>query len=340
MNELQIAIFGAGHLGKIHARLLKSLPGVHATIVETDELARRWIERELQLPTCEQLQDIGGAIDGAIIVTPTSTHYDIAADLIDRGMHVFVEKPLCATAAKARSLCELAERNGVTVQVGHVERFNPAFIAATDQLPPVHYVECNRLTSYPIRATDVSVVLDLMIHDIDLVLSLMRSPVRRVDAQGTRTIGPYADSAVAWLEFENGTRACLKASRVCNRPERSMNLWHPSGQTFIDLGGRQAERMVAAADAATTLRSLTPDGFAAARDEMFQRYLPVTDIAIGESNAILKEQEEFVACIRGDQFPSVSGRDGLAAVEVAEWIENEISDFSTRSVSPKIASAA
>ena len=251
---------------------------------------------------------------------PTQTHYEIASELLENGIHVFVEKPICSDRATSLALCELAERNGLVLQVGHVERFNPAFVAARHELKGVKHIECTRHTPYTFRATDVSVVLDLMIHDIDLVLSTIQSDVTKVNATATTTIGPHHDSAVAWLEFANGSTACLKASRVSHIADRSMNCIRENGTVIVNFAEQSVQAVCPIDDVAAKVTELSHDEKMTAKEEMFEKWLPVNDLVVTPSNAILEEQKEFVQCINDEHFPTVSGRDGLAAVQVAEAI--------------------
>ena len=329
MDQKNVAVIGAGHLGKIHAKLLKTIEGVNPFVVEPLIDARRHVETELGIPCFETVAGIGQPLDGAIVVTPTQTHFDIAKSLIQSGCHLFVEKPICADAKSSLELCELAERNERVLQVGHVERFNPAYVAARPLLNNVRLMECTRHTPYTFRATDVSVVQDLMIHDIDLVLSTIGSKVVDVRATGSRTIGPHWDSAVAWIEFENGAQACLRASRISNSPNRSMQCMLSKGQVNVDFATQKVECMQPVENLQVRLSELSLEQQATAREEMFEKWLPVTQVEVTPQNAILEEQKEFIACLNDEAYPTVSGRDGLAAVEVAEWVMQSLETVSS-----------
>ena len=324
MNKKNIAVIGAGHLGKIHAKLLATVDGVQPHVVETDPTAREFIESNIGIPTFETTDSIEADLDGAIVVTPTETHFDVCSRLIEQGCNLLVEKPICADAASSRVLCEIAEQNNRVLQVGHVERFNPAFVAARPQLKDVRYWECTRYTPYTFRATDVSVVMDLMIHDIDLVLSAIDSDVLSVRATGAAVVGPHPDVATAWLEFSNGARACLKASRCSPVANRSMQVQTADGMLDVDFAGQSVRRMDTSTNLQEAFAKLSQEEKGVAREEMFQKWLPVSDLELSPQNAILEEQKEFVRCLDGNQSPTVSGRDGLAAVEVAERILAEI----------------
>lgn len=320
MEIRTVAVIGAGHLGKIHAKLLKTVAGVQPFVVEPDPAARQFVADELGLPVFESVEAIRQRLDGAIVVTPTATHFDVARHLIESGCHLLVEKPICADADSSRRLCELAEEHERLLQVGHVERFNPAFVAARPFLREVVHVECNRHTPYTFRATDVSVVQDLMIHDIDLLLSVIPSEVVHVSATGTRLIGPHWDTAVAWLEFANGTKARLSASRVSPAPERKLHAQLPHGWVDIDFAGQAVTVGQVVDNARARLDQLNGQQQQTAREEMFEKWLPMKSVEVTPQNAILEEQKEFVAALNGQGTPTVSGRDGLAAVEVAEQV--------------------
>ncbi|MEC9094683.1 MAG: Gfo/Idh/MocA family oxidoreductase [Planctomycetota bacterium] len=320
MKETNSAVIGAGHLGKIHAKLLGTIEGVKPLVVETDEMARAFVESELGIPTLESIDDLPAGLEGVIVVTPTATHYDIASEMVSRGCHLLVEKPVCADATSSAQLCEMAERQKRVLQVGHVERFNPAFVAAKPFMSNVKLVECTRFTPYTFRATDVSVIHDLMIHDIDLLLSIMQSDVISVSATGNSIIGPQLDSATAWIEFADGTKACLKSSRCSHVADRSMRVETSRGYVNVDFANQTVETMTAIEGVREPLNQLSRKEKEIAKKEMFEKWLPVENVLVSPQNAILEEQKEFVHCINRSQQPTVTGRDGLAAVELAEKI--------------------
>ena len=320
-----IAVVGAGYLGKIHVKLLSSLEGVQAFVVEPNQESRTKISEEFQVSTYADLESVTEELDGAILVTPTETHFEVARKLLDRGCHLLVEKPICATSQEARKLCSFADVKGRVLQVGHVERFNPAFVAAQDLIQQPTYIESTRNTPYSFRATDVSVVLDLMIHDLDLVLSLAQSNVKEVRATGTTVIGPHADVATAWVDFENGCSAKLTASRCSYDGTRGMEVWTEQGQVKIDFATQTVKSMQPVSDIQSIASyATTPGEVQTAKEAMFDRWLPVADVQVEPHNAILEEQKEFIRCIEGNSSPTVSGYDGLSAVKLAEQIADQI----------------
>ena len=322
MKTKKIAVVGAGHLGRIHAKLAASIESIEPVVVEPSSDARAFIEKEHGIPTVESLDQIDGVLDGGIVVTPTQTHFSVAADLLDRGCHLLLEKPICADGASATDLCERASQLGRTLQVGHVERFNPAFVAARPLIHQPKYIETTRLTPYSFRATDVSVILDLMIHDIDLVLSMVKSKVLSIQAVGTSVVGPHLAMAKAWLEFNNGTVACLTASRCSYTSQRAMQVMTAEKHLHIDLAGQTVNAVTPVEGLADQLRGITsPEEVQAAKDGMFEKWLPIEAVTVTPQNAILAEQLEFVRCIETGDEPTVTGWDGRDALLIAEQLE-------------------
>ena len=262
-------------------------------------------------------------IDAAVIAAPTSLHYAIARDFLEAGVPLLVEKPLCATQAEAEELVAAARRRKVVLQVGHVERFNPAFQAAAGQLADPKYIEAVRATGVTFRSTDVGVVLDLMIHDIDLVLSLVHSPLCKVDALGVSVLGGHEDVANARLEFECGCVANLSASRVSYEPLRRMQVWSARAFAGIDFAGRTATLV---RPSETLLRrrfraeGLTPEGIEHYRQHFAEEHLPREQLTLDAVDALALELDDFIASIRTPREPRVSGEAGRDALAVAEQI--------------------
>ena len=325
MTNKKIAVVGAGHLGRIHAKLVSSIENVDAVVVEPAEASRRNIESEFGLTTFADLSELDFELDGAIVVTPTDTHFDVATQLLESNCHLLVEKPICGTSEESKQLCELAEGKKRVLQVGHVERFNPAFVAAKNSLNHPKYIETVRNTPFTFRATDVSVIKDLMIHDIDLVLSIVNSPVASVSATGTAVVGPNYDMAKAWVEFENGCVACLTASRCSYVGDRSMQAVTQNGHVSVDFAKQLVKTVTPVPSASARLNAIsTYEEKMRAKDQMFEKWLPVTEEKVTPQNAILAEQTEFLNCIETGSRPTVSGWDGFAAVQLADQIETAI----------------
>src|SRR5262245_458125 len=235
MSALRLGVIGVGHLGKEHARILSGLPGVvlagaaDVNAAQAETVARRCATKAY--PDYRPLLDV---IDAAVIAVPTSQHHAVAGDVLQAGIPALVEKPLAGTLEQAEALLASSKSNSVLLQVGHIERFNPAFEALQKRSFTPKYVSSERLGAYTGRSTDVGVVLDLMIHDIDLLVALVRSPVTRVEALGVSVLGGPEDVATARVVFESGCVADLRASRLATATLRRMQAWGPEGFASLD----------------------------------------------------------------------------------------------------------
>jgi predicted dehydrogenase len=316
VTPLRLAVIGAGHLGRIHARLASSLEGAKlVAVADVSERARNEVAAETGTSAVADFRELVGHIDAAIIATPTSTHAAIGLELLEAGIPVLIEKPLTSNLAEADRLVRLAQSRNVVLQVGHVERFNPAFTAARPLLDGVRYISGERLSGYPARSTDIGVVLDLMIHDLDIVLSAVASSVRRVDALGAAVIGPREDLATARIEFANGCVANLTASRVSYVTRRAMQFYSPAGYVAIDFASRTAT--------AVTLPE-AQHGVGPREGDVMAEYLKRRELVAADCNQIADEQREFVASIRGGASPRVPGTAGRDAVALAERVLDSI----------------
>ena len=241
MTPLKLAVLGAGHLGRIHARLLSRIEGVELVgVVDPIAENRDGVAEEFNARAFASHTELIGRIDAAVVAAPTPLHHALTMDLLDAGIHCLVEKPITATASQADELIARAEAGGLILSVGHVERFNPAFTAVADRLEDPKYIEGQRTSGYTGRSTDVGVVMDLMIHDIDAVLSLVHSPVEHVDAIGLSVLGGCEDVVNARIRFASGCVASLTASRVSYTASRRMQVYAPTGFATIDFGARNA----------------------------------------------------------------------------------------------------
>jgi len=323
MSKLRIAVIGVGHLGKIHSRLLRGVEGAKLFgIVDPVEAARTTVSADLKVPAFADHRPLLGQIDAAIIATPTRFHHAVAAELLGRGVHVLIEKPITPSVADAQELVTLADKHSLVLQVGHVERFNPAFVAAQPHISDPKYIEVFRTAPYTCRSVDVGVVLDLMIHDLDLVLALTKSEVIAVESLGSSVFGPNEDWAQARLTFRSGCIANLTASRVSPTVQRSLSAHWQGGSANIDFAAKKASLISHAPvqEEPIDVLKASPAEHAQIKERLFQDYLPLTDLPVVESNAILEEQRDFVASIRGSRQAQVSGRDGLRALDAAEQI--------------------
>ena len=327
MKPLQIAVIGAGHLGRIHAKLLAQVDDANlVAIVDPFESARQTAQSLFDVPTFASCDDVIDKIDAAIIASPSDCHAEMATTLLSANKHVFVEKPITVDAADADRIVQLAHARRRILQVGHVERFNPAWTAAADITKDAKYVEGVRASRFPGRCLDVGVVMDLMIHDIDLVLSLTSAPLRDCRATGMAIVSGHEDVAEARLEFECGLVANLKASRISPQPARLMKTYGPNGYAEIDFGSLAVQAIrpdAAILDRTFDLAEATPNPLKFA-DQLFDEFLKTSKIQAEPRNAILDELHDFVISIRSQTEPTVTGLAGSRAVVVAGKILAQI----------------
>ncbi|MBW8883465.1 MAG: Gfo/Idh/MocA family oxidoreductase [Planctomycetia bacterium] len=327
MTKLRIAVIGVGHLGQIHARLLKQVEGVElAAVVDPSEAARTVVAAQLGVRAFADHVPLLGKIDAAVIATPSRLHYAVASDLLAQGIHVFVEKPMTLNVGDADGLIEQASAHGVVLQVGHVERFNPAYEAAAAHIRDAKYIDAVRSGPFTCRSTDIGVVLDLMIHDIDIALTLVNDDVIAVEALGAAVIGPNEDWAQARLTFASGCVANFFASRVSWQAQRSMHIISCQGTAAIDFAARKIKlmRISDAISSGTSFSDMEPAARTDLKDHLFTNYLPLEDLPVAESNPLLEEQHNFVAAIRGQSSVRVTGEHGRKALDVAERILAEV----------------
>jgi predicted dehydrogenase len=328
VSRLRTAVVGAGHLGRIHARLLASLEDAElVAVVDSIGSQAKAVAEEHGVAALSDYREIIGLADAAIIATPTVTHHAVGTDLLEAGLHVFIEKPLAASAAEAALLVRAADLHRRVLQVGHVERFNPAFTAAAPCLRRPQYIEAERTSGYTFRSTDIGVVLDLMVHDIDLALSLAESEVERVDALGISIFGAHEDISQARLTFANGCVANLTASRASYIANRSMRVFCSSGFASLDFAAPSAKFVLPSeslARGAIDFETLSAVEKQTVRENLFTEHLQLEDLPLTPCNAILEELRDFAASISANRSPQVDGRQGLAAVAVAERVLHEI----------------
>jgi predicted dehydrogenase len=323
---LNIAVVGAGHLGRIHARLLREIPEVElAGVVDPLAAARDKVAADCHTTAYADHRQLIGRVDAAVIATPTQHHHAVALDFLRAGTPLLIEKPLAADLAEADELVLAAQRSGAILQVGHIERFNPAFVAAAPRVGRPRYVDAVRASTYTGRSTDIGVVYDLMIHDIDLVLSLVDAPLVSVQALGVAVLGRHEDAAQARLEFANGCVANLSASRVsfASAPRRQMSLWSEQGFAAIDFGTRSVQVVTpcdAVCERAYDYNALLPDEKAVFKDRLFTDVLRVEPVAVEERNALRDELIDFVDSVTHRRSPRVTGAAGRDAVAVAEAV--------------------
>jgi predicted dehydrogenase len=319
-----MAVIGCGHLGSIHAKLLASRDDVDliAVVDPLDDSRQRVAAAHGCMPMAEP-RDLIGRVDAVVVAAPTGLHAAVALPLLEAGIDMLVEKPLAATVEDARAIMIAARRFGRIVSVGHVERFNPAWRSAAARAGEVSYVEARRLTPFTFRSLDVGVVYDLMIHDIDLVLSLDPGRLERVEARGLVAAGGHEDSVRARLTFASGLIADLSASRISPRAERTVTMWATAGTVSVDLTAKSVEVVAPSADVRSgTFRaaSVPMEQRAALKDRFFADVLPIETVTVPDVNAIAAEHCDLLNAIRTGASPLVPAAAGAAAVEVASRV--------------------
>jgi predicted dehydrogenase len=304
-GPLRAAVVGVGHLGRFHAEKYAALDGVTLVgVVDRDPERAREVADALGTTVVRDHRDLAGAIDCASVAVPTGAHASVGGDLLAAGIDVLIEKPLASTAAEAEALVQAAERGGRILQVGHLERFNPALRAARAVITEPKFLECHRLAPFVDRGTDVDVIRDLMIHDLDVIQSFIPSEVESVEAVGVPVLTTHVDIANARLRFANGCIANVTASRASMKRERMLRLFQPDAYVAIDYDQRKV-RIVRREPSAV------PGGLA---------NIAAEEHDAGQGDPLRDEIAAFVEAVRTRTTPIVSGREGLRALELAERI--------------------
>lgn len=302
-TRLRVAVVGVGHLGRHHARLLAAMPGVELVAVADIDAARAAeIAAAQQTTAVADWQALPADLDAVTVAVPTEAHVAVALGLIERGVHVLVEKPLARSVAEADTLIAAAAARQVHLAVGHTERFNPAVTAARAHLTHPRFIEAHRLGTFPERSLDIDVVFDLMIHDLDLLLSIVGEPVVSVEAVGVPVLTPRIDIANVRLRFAGGCIANLTASRISRDRVRKIRFFQPQSYLSIDYAAQEVEYWTLGAGAAGT-PAITGGKLDVPRDEPLKR-----------------ELEDFVAAVRDQRAPTVTGDQGRAALALAAEI--------------------
>ncbi len=333
MSRLNMAVVGVGALGRHHARILSQLDSVNLLgVADPNAAAGQTIASAHQTKwyrDYHELYDENLNLEAACIAVPTTYHLAVASEFLKRGIPILVEKPLALDEKQAAELVQLASQYNVLLQVGHVERFNPATKAAFSLCDRPRYIHAERLSPYSFRSMDIGVVHDLMIHDIDLSLSLVQSPVVHVEAFGVCIMGANEDSVRARLTFQNGCIADLVANRVNPTPRRSMEIWSPCGRTVVDFTSREVVHY----RPSETLTYGTPPLERASqpgadieqlKQDVFGTFLEVMTPSVGNEDALTAELVSFVEAVQFNQRPQCDGRQALEAMQVAERIVRSV----------------
>ncbi|WP_420602028.1 Gfo/Idh/MocA family protein [Flagellimonas sp.] len=311
---LKVGVLGAGHLGKIHLRLLNESSKYELIgFYDPDEINAKKVADEFGYSYFENINALMDAVDVVDIVTPTLSHFDCAKKAIEKGKHIFIEKPITNTAEEAEELLQMAKKHDIKGQVGHVERFNPAFLAVKDKIETPMFIETHRLAEFNPRGTDVPVVLDLMIHDIDAILSVVNSEVKNINASGVSVISKSPDIANARIEFENGCVANLTSSRISLKNMRKSRFFQRDAYISVDFLEKKVEvvKMTDAPEKPGDFDMILQN----AEGEKKQIYFENPEIET--NNAILDELETFADAINNNTEPVVTLDQGTQALRVA-----------------------
>ena len=302
----RVGVVGVGHIGKNHARLYAEIARAQFTaIYDTDRAVAEQRAAEFGVKAVASVDEFAEQVDAASIATPTSTHFEIARELLARGKHLLVEKPIADNTAHASELAELAAARGLVLQVGHVERFNPVLSALEKRLTNPRFIEAHRLSPYPNRSTDIGVVLDLMIHDLEIILHLVRSPVQTIDAVGVPVLSRGEDIANARIRFENGCVANITSSRISPEQMRKIRVFQENVYLSLDYQNQSGEMY------RRTAAGLERD-----------------DVEIEREEPLKRELAAFIECAATGRAPKVSGFQAAAALELAVEITKRINSIS------------
>jgi predicted dehydrogenase len=306
VKKIRVGVVGVGHIGKNHARLYAELPSAQfIAIYDTDRKVAEERAAEFGVRAMASLEEFAEEVDAASIATPTSTHFEIGRELLAKGKHLLVEKPIADNTAHASELAEMASSRGLILQVGHVERFNPVLGALEKRLTNPRFIEAHRLSPYPNRSTDIGVVLDLMIHDLEIVLHLVRSPVETIDAVGVPVLSRGEDIANARLRFENGCVANITSSRISPEQMRKIRVFQGDVYLSLDYQNQTGEMY------RRTAEGLTKEEVEIEREEPLKRQLA-----------------SFLECAATGRAPKVTGFQAAAALELAVEITKRINSGS------------
>jgi predicted dehydrogenase len=309
MEKIRAAVVGVGYLGRFHAQKYAGADGCELVgVVDARAESREKVASELSTQAYSDHRELIGKVDVVSIATTTPAHFSIARDFLSAGVHVLVEKPITESLDEARQLVELAKSKRLVLQVGHLERFNAAILAADPYLTRPRFIECHRLAPYKERGTDVNVVLDLMIHDIDLVQSIVGSPIASIDAIGTPVFSDEIDIANARIRFENGCVANATASRVSMKTERKMRVFEDDAYLSIDLQQKILTLIRKRSGPATP----------------GQLPVSIEEQNLDQGDALKAEIESFLDCVRTGKAPVVGGEAGMRALETAMRITEQV----------------
>lgn len=322
MRKIKVGVIGVGYLGQHHVRIFSELPNVELVgIVDINEKRAKEMASLYQVPTCTtDYRDLLGKVEAVSIVTPTSTHFKIAKDFLEKGIHIFVEKPVTQTLEEAEKLVELASGKDLVFQVGHIERFNGAVQQLKNIILNPYYVKCERLGPFEPRVADVGVVLDLMIHDVDILLNLVEDEIAEIYSVGQSVVSKFEDIALAQILFKNGCFASILASRVSQKKLRTLTIIQKDSYVFLDYSTQDIEIH----RRATSAYLLTPEEIRYSQESF------VEHLSIQKDNPLKLEILHFINCINGKENPVVDNKQDLKTLEVTLKIVEQINKRNER----------
>lgn len=325
MEKLSIGVIGVGHLGKLHTKMFKQIENCQLIgIFDANPEQAKVVSQEFGVPSFNSIDELLSKVKAVSIAAVTSAHYEIAKNCLQKNVHVFVEKPITTTIEQAEELVEIANNNNLKLQVGHIERFNPGLISLESYISEPRFIQTDRLSQFNPRGTDVAVVLDLMIHDIDIILSLIKSNIKQIDANGVAVVSDHIDIANARIQFENGAVANVTASRISQKKMRKMRIFQKDHYISLDFvtGVSEVYRLQPVEQSA--LPNAISFGEIGVGDK--KKRLVYEQPEFKEINALNYELQLFVDSVLYNKKVVVSGEDGLKALKVAETIINKIEE--------------
>lgn len=312
MNTITTAVIGIGSLGQHHARIMAQHPLSNLTfLVDTEVKRRDKLGAQYKVRTTAQYQDIIGSVQAAVIAVPTPAHFTVARDLLNAGIHCLVEKPFTSSVAEAEELIALAQKKNLVLQVGHIERFNPAVVAARPFVKDPKFVEVNRLGPYDPRTSHIGVVLDLMIHDLDILLTLIHGKITGIEANGAKILSDHEDIAKVRIKFEGGCVADISASRVSLEKYRKIRIFQPDNYISIDYAGRSLKIYRKKADVGV-VKTLGD--------------IEVVKPKLRDDEPLYHELDHFLACVAEGRKPAVTGEHGRDALDLALTILKKLNE--------------
>ncbi|MEW5733336.1 MAG: Gfo/Idh/MocA family oxidoreductase [Thermodesulfobacteriota bacterium] len=319
-GKVRVAVIGTGYLGKFHAEKFANNPEAElVAVADVDSEAAARVARACKTEACTRYSDLFGKVDAVVVATPTDSHFSISREFLSRDVDVLIEKPMTATLAEADELIELAESRGLIIQVGHLERFNPAVMALRGVVKKPLFVEAHRVSTYKPRAVNVSVVLDLMIHDIDIISHLAGSPVKQIHAAGVSVVSDHLDIANARIEFASGCVANVTASRLASKNERVIRIFQPDAYVRVDFQNRVV----------TVVRNPSA-GKKGKNDTDAAPELCATESRFEQADALAAETAAFVNSVKTRQAPEVTGQVGRDALFIALSIVEQVNRRNAR----------